>query len=229
MENIFIIIFGVLLALFCLIGIWVYITNVRTLRARKFDDVAIVKPDGKLGYAYTDDKLYEGVVVINNGSESFIRTTDDTLYVLRREALPVGQKVVIAVRNRPSAMDKYLKPMVLPKVAVDKESNIKARLLCRVNKDIVLCRITKQQDDLFGSIKREYFLVNATIEEQERYSSKTNEDDGPRIPFVDCFEYEEETPCMIPVKYIGDKWSIPACLQRSSKTKIKGKNNLLNN
>ena len=105
MENFLIIFFGILLVLLCAIGVFEQISMMR--KKRGVDDPVIRMPDGKLGYAFTDDKVYGGVVVANNGSETFIRTTDDKLYVLNREPLPVGKEVVIAVRNRPSPMDEY--------------------------------------------------------------------------------------------------------------------------
>ncbi len=218
MDNFFIIL-GTLLVL-CVAGI----VGLKMMRKnRRVDDPVIRMPDGKLGYAFTDDKVYGGVVVANNGSETFIRTTDDALYVLRRGPLPVGKEVVIAVRNRPSPMDEYLKPMVLPKFVISKDGDIMATLLCRLNKDIVLCSVTTQSDDWCNSIKKDFFLVEATVEEQAKYSSKTVEEDNEPIPFVDYFEYEKQEPCIIPVRRIeGEKIKITACLQKSSKTKLKG-------
>ena len=218
MDNFFIIL-GTLLVL-CVAGI----VGLKMMRkkSRVYDPV-IRMTDGKLAYAFKDDKVYGGVVVANNGSETFIRTTDDALYVLNREPLPVGKEVVIAVRNRPSPMDEYLKPMVLPKFVISKDGDIMATLLCRLNKDVVLCSVTTQSDDWCNSIKKDFFLVEATVEEQAKYSSKTIEEDDEPIPFVDYFEYEKQEPCIIPIKRIeGKNLTLQACLQKSSKTKIKG-------
>ena len=219
METILIIVFGVLFALFCALGI---LTNMHLLSRSKnkdkvYDDVVL--RNGELCYAYSDDEVYDGVVVATcSGQYSFIRASTGVLYFLRTAKLPINENVVIAVRHRPSAMDKYLKPHEPPKYVVSEKGDIEAAVLCRLNKDILLCCTEEQNDDFIGSAMPKHMLVRCTVEEQAKYAKETDRIYDASEDFR-CFEYEREKPCTIPIIRTDEKFIIPACLRKSNKRK----------
>ncbi|MBE6467032.1 MAG: hypothetical protein E7004_00345 [Alphaproteobacteria bacterium] len=215
METTLIILFGVLFALFCFTGVWAYTQGMKLKKGKVYDTV-VRKKDGTLDYAYRDDKVYEGVVVYNMETRCLIRASDGELYLLRRTGYPIGRKVMIAVRNRPSEMDEeYLKPFVVGKMELAKKSDRKATILCRLSKDILLCA-EYHYEDFWDMYTENVFFVECSVKQQEKYQEKTEGPPKNCQAFMAEFERAEEFYA-IPIKYRGKKFKIKACLQKSDK------------
>ena len=215
MSTTVIILLGALFALLCVVGILLIVRGVASHKNKTYDTV-IRKKDGTLEYAYRDDKVYEGVVVYNMETRCIIRASDGELYFLRRTGYPIGRKVMIAVRNRPSEMDEeYLKPFVVGKMELAKKSDRKATILCRLSKDILLCA-EYHYEDFWDMYTENVFFVECSVKQQEKYQEKTEGPPKNCQAFMAEFERAEEFYA-IPVKYRGKKFKIKACLQKSDK------------
>lgn len=212
MKTFVIILFGALVALLCIVGVLIIVKSISSHKTRH-QDAVIRKKDGTLGYAYDDDKVHEAEVVVNMVASCIVRTADGKLYFLRRTGYPVGTKIVIAVRSRPSKMDKiYLKPYVLSQAAVTKKSDTSATILCRLNEDIVVCGIYTYEE-LWDIYVEHAICVKCTVKEQHKYAVKS--DGPPENCQAAMLEFgERDEPYNIPIRYTKRKVVIKACLQK---------------
>lgn len=168
---------------------------------RIISDKVVKAKNGEVVFVYPKEKVYDGVVVAECASETIVRIPSGKLYVLHvleRVSPHVGEKVVISVQKDMSSLPRmYSRPMKRQKYVVSEKGNIRARVICRLNDNLLLCDTSGRlcDDDFFTCPA----FVQCTPEEQERYAKKQ---DG----FL-----------LIPVADTGEILSIPPCLQKGRK------------
>ena len=164
-------------------------------------DKVVKAKNGEVVFVYPKEKVYDGVVVAECASETIVRIPSGKLYVLHvleRVSPHVGEKVIISVQKDMSSLPRlYSRPMKRQKYVVSEKGCIQARVICRLNDNLLLCDKSGRlcDDDLFTCPA----FVQCTPEEQERYSKEKN-------GFF-----------LIPVVCTGEILSIPPCLQKGSK------------
>jgi len=164
-------------------------------------DKVVKAKNGKVVFVYPEERIYDGIVVAEGASETIVRIPSGKLYVLHvleRVSPHIGEKVVISVRKDMSSLPSfYSKPMKRPKYVVSEKGSIKARVICRLNDNLLLCDTSDPPyaDDFFPYPA----FVQCTPKEQERYAE------------------EKDGMLLIPAVYTGEILSIPPCLQKGSK------------
>ena len=119
MVTFVIILFAVLLALFC--------------------TVCFVAPLCLVRGAHTESEIVEGKVVATLGKDSVVRTSYGALCCVHKLLQP-DSEVVVSFPNEDHLLSDYLKPLVLPKYLVSEMSGARAQVVCRLNSDVLLCR-----------------------------------------------------------------------------------------
>lgn len=84
------------------------------------------------GLAHTEDEVLDGVVVVSEPSRSIVRDSSGNLYCLR-QSLPVDTEIVFRVA---ADAEPYKVPLFK---AVKTDDKLGAKVLRRVNDDIVVC------------------------------------------------------------------------------------------
>ena len=200
MGNVLIILFGTLLVLLCVIGVWACVTTLHLKKAKNTSH----KSENNTGDAC------EGVIIFNNSSYSFVRTYDGRLYVLHESKFDVGEKItIITVDNiRGKQVSNSLKTT---KRMISPESELKAEVLSRLSENLLLCSII-DNNSIIEVPSAKLILVEATVKEQEVYAEKIAETITPKLLF--WIEYKAEAPSLIPVSVKEFEVKIPECLQK---------------
>ena len=114
MVTFLIILFGLLLAFFCV--------------------VCFIAPRFLVRYAHTEPEVFDGVVVATIGENSIVRASFGALYLLHK-ILPTDTEVLIT-----EAQNEGQETISFPKYLVSKTSGTRAQVIRRLNEDILLCR-----------------------------------------------------------------------------------------
>ena len=182
-----IVVFAILLAIFCVVG--------------------ILAPRYVVRFAHVEDEVLDAVVVFSNVDYSIVRDSQGKLYYLKK-ALGVDTKIVIRTphfnipENVPcEGLEDY--SFTTAKYAVSEKSGVRAQVICRLNENVLLCRYGEKE-----------IFVECSEENQMELTEKV-EIPVSCYKSLDVVYTETEDALVVPFVRLHEEWSFPLCYQEA--------------
>lgn len=190
MFKVIIVIFAILLAIYCIAG--------------------MIAPRFVTRFVHVEQEVLDAVVVFSEIDYSIVRDSQNKLYYLRKK-LDVGTKIVISVShtvpegepdaNTVDSTQNY--SVAAAQYAVSKKSGVRAQVICRLNDEVLHCRYGERE-----------ILVKCTPQEQMELTEKVE------IPVscyksLDVVHTETEDALVVPFVRQHEEWTFPLCYQEA--------------